>query len=539
MYLAGADDNVIDACPEGQEYEDDADYCENEDLVEQNERVEGVIESMFDMLSDATVSGGLVSGQTPNEVTGGGEAREGAHDDPAGRADGTFGSGVYVLQDLLNPLLLFIVVAGVIIAVVRLLWYRRLDPMMDLMRSIITVIIATFAGLAIISFLVFFGDSLHRMLEDSGTTADDMSPYQVAAQVFPSILSNGMPIPGDNFITGAFRDTVMMLVGMAITLGAIIQIIIVTMVPVIIYIIAAVLPLAAASTMIPGVNILTKILGWLAACVLFKPVIILMYLVGLALLSNIPSSGSDEMQVLEYLVAAAVVLLATGALPMLMKLMGSKGAWLLAMGGTAMGGSSTMFGEGGAGGGGSGGGDDSGSGSSGANPTNASGSGGGNSESNPPLGGGASARESDLAAQMQATQQALDEDPGLGAESPDDVTPNSLVSSPVGNSGDAASGFTIAGAGHFLSPESGGGFGGGFGGGEEGHSLNAVGGSEGAVDSNGIIAAAAIDDTSHSEISGAFGADVDSEVDTFTDEINQGDALETPPVSQNDDQTWT
>ncbi|QBI56341.1 hypothetical protein [Streptomonospora litoralis] len=312
-----------------------------------NESIEGIIKTLFEevLLSDTYT----VPGETEVDLSG--------HIPLYPVID----QGMLNLQNLFNPFVLFLATLGILMSTIRLLWQRRLDPMLDLVRGLLTVIITTFAGIFFIHLLMGFSRALAAMIVDQGGGRESF--IDSAGSVYASIMQVGLAGSESGFATQAAGESVTYIVGLAVVLGLIAQLVILVLLQAVIYLIACILPLAAASTMVPGLRIFPKVIGWLVACLLYKPLILLMYLAGLVILSG---SGDD---LFRYFVGAAIMLLATGALPVLMKLMSHTGVLMMA---GAMGAGSAALGGHGDGGGGGGGGD-AGGGAQGGNAQNTGG----------------------------------------------------------------------------------------------------------------------------------------------------------------------
>ncbi|MFI6575554.1 hypothetical protein ACIBFB_07115 [Nocardiopsis sp. NPDC050513] len=277
--------------------------------------------------------------------------------------------GILQLQDVFNPLVLFLATLGILLAAIRLLWTRRLDPMMDMIRGLLTVIVVTFGGIFLIYVLRNFSTSLSSMILQTGTFGDQGTFLESAQQVYPSIMRVGV---GDNDLgfgdNEVARGALSSMVGLAVILGLIAQMVVLALLNAIVYLLACLLPLAAASAMIPGLKIFSKVIGWLFACFLYKPLLLIMYLAGLVILA----SANEDDHLLKYLLGAGIMLLATGALPVLMKLMSSGSVWMMAFAAGGLNSITSGGGGGGSGSSGSSGGDNGGSGgSANADPANA------------------------------------------------------------------------------------------------------------------------------------------------------------------------
>ncbi|MEU4282708.1 hypothetical protein [Nocardiopsis dassonvillei] len=303
------------------------------------ESLQGIIERMFDLLIYSGASSPVYNADRRGE----------------GRLNLQMDQGVLQLQDVFNPLVLFLATLGILLAAIRLLWTRRLDPMLDLIRGLLTVIVVTFGGLFLIYILRQFSFGLTNMVLTTGTYGDQSSFLESAQSVYPSIMRVGVDGADLGFADNEVaRGAVTSLVGLAVILGLIAQMIVLALLEAVTYLIACLLPLAAASSMIPNLKIFPKVIGWLFACFLYKPLLLMIYLVGLVVLASAGPGGDD---LLRYLTGAAVMLLATGALPVLMKLMSSGSVWMMAL---AAGGLNSVTGGGGGGGGNNGGGNTAG-----------------------------------------------------------------------------------------------------------------------------------------------------------------------------------
>ncbi|WP_068688090.1 hypothetical protein, partial [Thermobifida halotolerans] len=251
--------------------------------------------------------------------------------------------GISAFQNLVFPLVTLLATAGLLVAAIRLLWYRRLDPMMDTVKGLLVLVFTTFAGVFVIQGLVDFGNGLAEYMLSQGVAGD-----------FGARLSQDLTgIPEGGIIAGPFRMLLSVIIGIAVVVGATIQIVALFYTQGVVYICAAVLPLAASAAMIPGpgTTIFSKIMGWLLGSILYKPVIALIYALGFIFYYE---SSGDEDGVFQYFLGVALILIATGALPMLWSLLGTV-ATKLTGGAVAFGAAGAVAGAGGGGGGGFGG----------------------------------------------------------------------------------------------------------------------------------------------------------------------------------------
>ncbi len=220
--------------------------------------------------------------------------------------------GVSAFQDLVFPLVTLLATAGLLVAAIRLLWYRRLDPMMDTVKALLVLVFTTFAGVFVIQGLVNFGNGL----------ADYMLGQGIAGNFGDRLAEDLAGVPPVDLLAAPFRFLLNIILGIAVIVGATIQIVALFYTQGIVYICAAVLPLAASAAMIPGpgTTIFSKIMGWLLGSILYKPVITLIYALGFIFYYE---SSGDEDGIFQYFLGVALILIATGALPMLWSLLGT------------------------------------------------------------------------------------------------------------------------------------------------------------------------------------------------------------------------
>lgn len=252
--------------------------------------------------------------------------------------------GIAAFQNLVFPLVTLLATAGLLIAAIRLLWYRRLDPMMDTVKALLVLVFTTFSGVFVVQGIVDLGNGL----------ADYILGQGVAKNFGDRLAEDLTSIPEGDIITGPFRLLLSIIIGIAVVVGATIQIVALFYTQGIVYICAAVLPLAASAAMIPGpgTTIFSRIMGWLLGSILYKPVIALVYALGFVFYYE---SSGDEDGVFQYFLGVALILIATGALPMLWSLLGTV-ATKLTGGAVAFGAAGAAAGASGGGGGGGGGG---------------------------------------------------------------------------------------------------------------------------------------------------------------------------------------
>ncbi|RCV54932.1 hypothetical protein, partial [Marinitenerispora sediminis] len=270
--------------------------------------------------------------------------------------------GILAFHGIIFPLVTFLATAGLLVAAVRLLWYRRLDPMMDTVKALLTLVFVTFVGLFVTQLLVDFSNQLSFYIlarPEVGDTFRNLGDLLGDSTVLDALLGPASALVG-------------VLLGIAVIVGLVIQIVALFYTQGVIYICAAALPLAAAAALIPGpgTSIFTRVTGWMAGSILFKPVISIIYALGFILMGQAGqgsgytegdggivfvsdnNGGGDDGAVFQYLVGVAIITMATGALPLLWSVLSKMFSGLTAkLGANMLGGGGGGGGFGGNGGG--------------------------------------------------------------------------------------------------------------------------------------------------------------------------------------------
>lgn len=197
---------------------------------------------------------------------------------------------------------------SVIIAGIRLVWERRAQPGLDLIKSLLTLIVVSAAGVTIIWALIRVADNfstwiLHESLSCNVTQATCFGP-------------NFLQMVG---LSMAAEPLLTILLGFVITLSLIIQIILTFIRSGMLVILTGVLPLASSATNTEmGRTWFKKCTSWLVAFILYKPAASIVYAAAFQMVgSNVYSSDGG---ILKMLSGTTIVLIAIFTLPALMKL---------------------------------------------------------------------------------------------------------------------------------------------------------------------------------------------------------------------------
>lgn len=208
-----------------------------------------------------------------------------------------------------NQTLWIVVAAGsvsMIFAGIQLAWYQRGEPMRELAKSLVTMLVVSAAGVGIVSALVQISDSLAqdiinaRLKEDGATFAGRMG----------ELVTN--PLDG----TGL---AIVLIFGVTAIITCFVQIMMMIVRNGMLVLLVSVLPLAAAATNTEmGMAWFKKVISWLIAFIVYKPVAAIIYAVALAL------AGNPEGNMMKVATGVTMMVLAVVALPALLRLVAPK-----------------------------------------------------------------------------------------------------------------------------------------------------------------------------------------------------------------------
>lgn len=208
----------------------------------------------------------------------------------------------------------FAVVLSVIVGAARMAWQQHADPGKELLKSLITLVVVTGAGLTVLSIAIRAADGFASWLvldsadEDFGKRVLDMLAMSNPANL-------------------AFGAVMAMVLGLFALLTSVIQIILMIVRDGILVIIAGTLPIAAAITNTEmGKSWFKQYCAWTLALVLYKPAAAIIYaaafqLVGSGAFHTVDADGEAlDSSLINVLIGLSLMIMALVALPALMKL---------------------------------------------------------------------------------------------------------------------------------------------------------------------------------------------------------------------------
>jgi type IV secretion system protein TrbL len=205
------------------------------------------------------------------------------------------------LQDNLFWFVGFAAVFSVLIAGIRMVWEARGEPLREVLRSLMTLVLVTGAGLALINLLVVAGDEFAAWLI-GGSGGQEFNTKMTA--MLAVIITTGGPM----------GPILVIVLGLILVFASLVQIVLMIARSGMLVLLAGVWPLSASATNTQwGGQWFNKITGWIIAFVLYKPVAALVYATAFELFG-------DSKDLMGALTGATMMVLAIAALPALMKL---------------------------------------------------------------------------------------------------------------------------------------------------------------------------------------------------------------------------
>ncbi|PZE63628.1 hypothetical protein DEI83_13800 [Curtobacterium sp. MCBD17_021] len=218
------------------------------------------------------------------------------------------------LQSSTWYVVLTMAVASVIIAGIRMAWTQRGEPIRDLLRSLLTLIMVSTIGLTVIQLAVSAGDAFSvgvlNAATDCNVAADTGTSSCFGTNVAGMIaLSSSSPI-------GTIGVLILALIAILMTF---VQVALMVVRSAMLVLLAGVLPLTASFTNTPtGNQWFRKSLGWLVAFILYKPAAALIYAASFKLVGT-DLFAKDDGGIWSIMTGLALMIIALVALPALMR----------------------------------------------------------------------------------------------------------------------------------------------------------------------------------------------------------------------------
>src|SRR3954447_20190098 len=197
-------------------------------------------------------------------------------------------------------------ILAVILGGARMAWEQRAEPGRELLKGLLTLVVVSGCGLAVISLAVSAADEFARGVVDASLQGDGFGKNVAGMLGFRRAASGG-----------ALGPLLVIVLGLIAILVSVAQIMLMVVRAGMLVLLAGALPLAAAFTSTEaGRAWFRRFSGWLLAFVLYKPAAAIIYATAFRLLDSDVFSGDGLLSVL---VGLALMVMAVIALPALLR----------------------------------------------------------------------------------------------------------------------------------------------------------------------------------------------------------------------------
>ncbi|SDS54190.1 hypothetical protein [Microlunatus soli] len=207
-------------------------------------------------------------------------------------------------------------IVSVIIGGIRMAWEQRLQPGMDTLKSVITLVVVSGAGVSMVGILIKAADSFSAWVIDGALDCSLTDANCFPASVAKLLHLNNHSDPDG--VGGAVSSLLVMgLIALLALLSTLIQIVLLIARSGMLVILAGVLPIAASATNTEnGKTWFRKCVSWLIGFLLYKPAAAIVYAAAFKLFGNSAQTTDD---LIAMLTGVMLMVLAVFALPAILR----------------------------------------------------------------------------------------------------------------------------------------------------------------------------------------------------------------------------
>ncbi|MBF4592076.1 type IV secretion system protein [Curtobacterium sp. VKM Ac-1395] len=229
-------------------------------------------------------------------------------------APGGSSTTVGFLQGSTWYIVLTLAVGSVIIAGIRIAWTQRSEPIRELLRSVLTLIMVSTMGLTVIQLAVAAGDAFSIWVLNNATDCSVASDTGTSSCFGTNVA--GMIALTSTSPIGTIGILILALIAILMTF---VQVALMVVRSAMLVLLAGVLPLTASFTNTPtGNQWFRKSLGWLIAFIVYKPAAALIYAAAFKLVGT-DLFAKDDGGLWSIMTGMALMIIALIALPALMR----------------------------------------------------------------------------------------------------------------------------------------------------------------------------------------------------------------------------
>lgn len=211
-------------------------------------------------------------------------------------------------------IVLTLAVGSVIIAGIRLAWTQRSEPIRELLRSVLTLIMVSTMGLTVIQLAVAAGDAFSVWVLNNATDCS-VAADTGTSSCFGTNVGSMIALTATSPI-GTIGILILALIAIFMTF---VQVALMVVRSAMLVLLAGVLPLTASFTNTPtGNQWFRKSLGWLIAFIVYKPAAALIYAAAFKLVGT-DLFSKDDGGLWSIMTGMALMIIALIALPALMR----------------------------------------------------------------------------------------------------------------------------------------------------------------------------------------------------------------------------
>ncbi|MFC3690460.1 hypothetical protein [Aquipuribacter hungaricus] len=203
---------------------------------------------------------------------------------------------------------------SIVVGGVRMAWEQRAQPGLEIVRSLLTLIVVSGAGVTVVGLLVTAADSFAVWVLNNSLDCDVTGDGGCFGQSLLTLLALTT-----NPAAGGLGPLLIIILGLVALLASLFQIVLMVARGAMLVILTGVLPLAASATNTElGRSWFRKCVGWLIAFILYKPAAAIVYATAFQL-TGTDLFRDDGSGVLAVLTGLMLLVLALFALPALMR----------------------------------------------------------------------------------------------------------------------------------------------------------------------------------------------------------------------------
>jgi hypothetical protein len=228
------------------------------------------------------------------------------------------------IHDRTTYIMLSVATIAVIVGAIQMAISHRGEPLRDILKSLLTMVVVNAGLLSVVSALTQYGDQFSRWVIDEALASDKAEHHD-----FPTMLTKVMvdPLKDPGELLGF---ALVIFIGILMVITAIVQLALMIVRYAMLVLLAGIFPLTAAATNTEmGMMWFKRSLAWLAGFIIYKPVAALIYAAAIFMIHTptVPEGVTAEKgtpQLMNIIMGVTMMLLAVVALPAILRFVSPK-----------------------------------------------------------------------------------------------------------------------------------------------------------------------------------------------------------------------